>query len=260
MDMPSSLKTEQSSIRHRARSILRAVLDIGFPPNCIACRISLIDVEDDVFLCPDCLEEIPRFDGPTCQRCGDRLPVTQPECCRSCQERHLHFDSVAAIGPYEGLLRQLILETKQVQGESIAMTLARLAGRWLGSQLAAQESDVVVPIPMHWSRRIVRRTNGPEVVGQVVARFLGIPCASRMLRRRRKTNRQFALPRSKRFPNVHDAFVQRASYHLEDARVLLVDDILTTGATCDDAARVLRAAGAERVNVLVLARTLPMES
>ncbi|MBN1853632.1 MAG: hypothetical protein JW829_12950, partial [Pirellulales bacterium] len=122
------------------------------------------DVKDDVFLCPACLEKLPRFDGPTCQRCGDRLPVTQTEHCPSCQGRQWHFDTVVAIGPYEGLLRQLILETKRVQGEFVAMTLARLAGRWLGSQLADQELDVVVPIPMHWSRRIVRRTNGPEVV------------------------------------------------------------------------------------------------
>ena len=137
------------------------------------------------------------------------------------------------------------------------MTLARLALRRLRPRLTTERVDVVVPVPMHWSRRAVRRTNAAEIVGQIVARSLGVPCASRMLRRRRNTMPQFTLPRSERFPNVRDAFVQRTSYHLRDARVLLVDDILTTGATCSDASRALRTVGAVHVDVLALARSLP---
>lgn len=194
-----------------------------------------------------------------CRKCGRPTPVDlpAPDQCTACSGKRLHFDTVISLGPYEGLLRELILETKQAKGEPVAMALAGLALRRLRWRLIAQDIDVIVPIPMHWGRRMVRQTNAPEIIGQVAATSLGIPCAPKLLRRRRNTLPQFTLPQSERFPNVRDAFRQRASYHLEEANVLLIDDILTTGATCSEASRALRAAGARHISVLVLARTLP---
>ena len=160
------------------------------------------------------------------------------------------------LGRYEGLLRRLILETKQAEGEQVTIVLARFALGRLGHQLAELGADVVVATPMHWRRRVTRGTNGAELMADLVAKYLKVPLAPRILRRRRNTLPQFSLPRGERFLNVRDAFVQRASYHLEAAHVLLVDDILTTGATASVAARTLKANGASRVSLLALARSI----
>lgn len=134
------------------------------------------------------------------------------------------------------------------------MALTRLLMEVHRARLTDYRADVVVPMAMHWSRRMVRGVNGPEISAEVVAGELGVPMARRLLVRRRKTRRQFNLSPPQRFRNVRQAFGVSAGYHLDAARVLLVDDILTTGATCSEAARVLRGAGAEEVGVAVLAR------
>jgi predicted amidophosphoribosyltransferase len=103
---------------------------------------------------------------------------------------------------------------------------------------------------------VVHRTNSAAVLAEVIARRLRLPLAERLLRRRRATVRQSELTPAQRWENVRRAFSVRAGYHLEKARVLVVDDILTTGATCSEAARTLRRAGAERVTAVVAARAI----
>jgi predicted amidophosphoribosyltransferase len=107
---------------------------------------------------------------------------------------------------------------------------------------------------MHWRRRVRRGVNGAELLAERVACRLRVPLANRLLRRRRHTLPQSSLPRSERLENVRDAFVKRLAYHLEAAHVLLIDDILTTGSTCSEAARALKRGGAAQVTVAVVAR------
>jgi predicted amidophosphoribosyltransferase len=123
-------------------------------------------------------------------------------------------------------------------------------------RLTALKPDVVVPIPLHWRRRLVHRTNSAALLAEVLAARLHVPLAEGLLQRRRHTVRQFDLTPPQRWENVRRAFGVRAGYHLTSAHVLLVDDILTTGATCSEAARALRKAGAERVTIAVVARAI----
>jgi ComF family protein len=111
-----------------------------------------------------------------------------------------------------------------------------------------------VPIPMHWTRRIGRGINNPDVLAQCLAKSLGIPLRRDILVRRVNTTPQAALPPSKRFENLHGAFRVRRPQAADGARVLLVDDVLTTGATCSEAAKMLKRAGAAAVFVAVVAR------
>jgi ComF family protein len=143
---------------------------------------------------------------------------------------------------------------KRPTGEGLAIAVAHLLADHTGSQLVEFEPDVVVPIPMHWTRRLVRGTNSAETLAEVLARRGRLPIARRLLVRLRKTLPQFNLHPGERVRNIRGAFRVRAGYHLDAARVLLVDDILTTGATCSEASRVLLAAGAAQTTVAVVAR------
>jgi ComF family protein len=123
------------------------------------------------------------------------------------------------------------------------------------TQLASLRPDVVVPIPMHWQRRWKRKTNSPDLLADRLGRFLRVPVLDRALRPCRNTLQHKYLPHHERFRNIRGAYRLAARHSLQGARVLLVDDVLTTGATCNEAAKLLKNhGGAETVAVAVLAR------
>ena len=134
------------------------------------------------------------------------------------------------------------------------MAMGRLLVQRFRDALEPLKLDVVVPVPMHWTRRLVRGTNSPEVMGRVVARQLGIVFGPRALRRQRRTRKLADLSRQERKRTLRNAFSVAHGCDFAAARVLLVDDVLTTGTTCDTAARVLKKGGAAEVTVLVAAR------
>jgi len=153
-------------------------------------------------------------------------------------------------------MRELLLRMKPAEGDALSLAMGRLLFRIRGEQLAKIGADVIAPIPLHWRRRLAHRTNSAAVLAEVLSSKLGLPRADGLLRRSRYTWRQFDLNPPKRWENVRQAFAVRAGYHLRAAHVLVVDDILTTGATCSEAAKALKNAGATRVTVVVVARAL----
>ncbi len=215
------------------------------------------EVHDGVMLCPDCRAELALIEWPVCRRCAAPVPATDGVelACNHCREDKLRFTRTVALGSYEGRLRHLIMRMKIDRNELIARTLAELAWRKAGAELAALNVDVVTAVPMHALRRWKRGTNPPRAIAERLAEKLGVPAAAGMLRLNRNVGVQVGLSRSARFRNVAGEMRVGKTYHLESARVLLVDDILTTGATCSEASRVLRRAGAVDVAVFVLART-----
>ncbi|HEY2761822.1 MAG TPA: phosphoribosyltransferase family protein, partial [Pirellulales bacterium] len=221
----------------------------------------------DCFFCESCLDQIEFFSDPVCDLCGAPVPFArrtkesdgnakrkQQVGCYRCRGRRLWFDRTIALGHYGGLLRDLVLRMKAGTGDGVSLAMGRLMMERCGERLAACQADVIAPIPLHWRRRIVHRTNSAAVLAEVLSAKLGVPRADGLLRRTRSTLRQFDLNPPKRWENVRRAFAVRAGYHLRAAHVLLVDDILTTGATCSEAAKALMAAGAARVTVAVVVR------
>jgi ComF family protein len=154
-------------------------------------------------------------------------------------------------------LRDAVLRMKSQHEEPLMAAMGGLLANRFGEELRLLRPDVVMPIPMHWTRRLVRGTNGPEQIGQIVARNLGFEFGPRALRRARRTRKLGTLTRQERKRTMRDAFAVAKGCHFGGARVLLVDDVLTTGTTCDTAARVLKKAGAAEVFVLVAARAYP---
>ncbi|RIK75596.1 MAG: amidophosphoribosyltransferase [Planctomycetota bacterium] len=238
----------------RARS---ATADLLFPPACIACSTQCVAHFSDLMLCDACRGRLPLIDWPVCTRCAAPVPEAAGVrlACNHCRGDRLRFERTIALGSYEGLLRDLIVRMKTDRSEVVAHTLLELAWRELADALRALPADVVTAVPSSPWRRWRRGTNPPATLAQRLAEKLGIPAATAMLQLRRNVPPQVGLSRSARFRNLSGEMAVRPTYHLQDARVLLVDDILTTGATCTEAARVLKLAGAAEVTVFVLGRT-----
>ena len=237
----------------RLRRCLNTGLDLVYPPACVLCQTPL-ETDDCIHLCEQCRGDL--IDRRSaCERCGGAAPpATTGANCPHCQHARLHFDSVVRLGRYEGLLRTAVLrmKTEANPGQAIAL------GDWLfdlrGERLRAMNVEAVVPVPMHWSRRIRRGVNSPHLVAERLATHLQVPLAADLLVRQRRTAIQARLPASRRKANVRGAFRVRPHDDLPGARLLLVDDVMTTGATVNEAAKVLKKAGAEAVGVAVLAR------
>jgi ComF family protein len=235
------------------RSILRGALQLLFPSVCNVCGRPLADDRDH--FCPSCRSTLLADPSASCPRCAATVGpfAALADGCLECRASRFHFDGAVRLGVYDGLLREVILRLKHFHGEGLAENLAFLWAEHAADRLHGLGVRAVVPVPLHWRRRLTRGYNQSEALARSLAARLGLPCQTRWLRRVRPTPRQTALTRAQRRENVRGAFQPRAGTGLKGQAVLLVDDVMTTGSTCDEAARALRAAGAARVWVDVLA-------
>ncbi len=244
------------------KRIAEGTVDLLFPAACLACHIEL-DASPDgigygIGYCLDCRDEMQRGDWPVCRRCAARVPEIPGTVtvCAHCREEKLWFDQAFALGEYGGLLRDQVLAMKTDRSERLAAAIGQWMAARLGDELRALQADAIVPVPMHAWRRLARGTNPPAAMAVMLGRELGLPVISRGLARRRNSQPQVGLSRSARFRNIRGEIRVRKSYSLDAPHLLLVDDTLTTGATCSEAARMLKRAGTAKVTVVVAARTL----
>ena len=237
---------------------LRTALDAVLPPRCLSCGIV---VEDAGTLCGTCWTGLTILSPPCCACCGFPFPyaVSDGTLCVSCSQARPVFDRARAVFRYDDASRPLVLGFKHADETHAAPAY----GRWLaraGSELIA-EADLIAPVPLHRWRLLMRRYNQSALLAAVVARIGGRRLAVDLLVRRRHTPRQGRLSRLGRHRNVRGAFALHPSWQdeLPGKRVLLVDDVLTTGATVEECGRVLRRHGAVGVDVLTLARVVRVQ-
>ncbi len=206
------------------------------------------------WLCDDCQAAVTADDALTCPRCSSTVGphVDATDGCPRCRSRRVRFDGAIRLGVYDGRLRLAVLALKHAGGEPLAEHLGRAWAAKRGEQLTVPPPTVVVPVPLHWLRRFHRGYNQSAAIARGVATGLSLPCAN-PLRRVRATPYQTARSATERAANVRDAFRLRVGAVVRGERVLLVDDVLTTGATADACAGVLLATGAAQVRVAVLA-------
>jgi len=250
-------------------SVVRAACgraaDLLFPPNCVLCAIPL--GSDDrrvigIHLCNRCISDLTTSDSLPCKRCARPLPKGRQgdsSGCPNCRGKRVHFDRTHALGVYGGMLRDGILQMKQATGESLTLAMGHLLGEHLSRNIADAPSHIV-SVPTHWTRRLGRKVNCPEILLESVATRLGLRGCPRLLRCRRKTNKQGTLLPRERLANVRGAYRVSAGYVITGAKVLLVDDVMTTGATANEIAKILRRAGAASVEVAVVARGVGFDS
>ena len=243
-------------VRRAANDLMRACRDLLYPPRCVHCDADLPDHDRAWLLCGDCLAKLGPAMWHGCRRCGGELLEGRPapDRCPSCQDTKLWFDSVTPLGGYHAGLRDVVLSMKRTSHDALTTAMGQLLVQRRREHLADVRADMVVPIPMFWGRRLHRGKNSPEMLARCLAESLGVPMRPSILVRLRNTLPQAGLAPSRRFQNVHGAFRVRRPDAVRGARVLLVDDVLTTGATCSEAARMLKQAGATMVAVAVVAR------
>lgn len=233
------------------RQVLYAVSDLLWPRRCYLCGGQFSEDPNPDCFCPACLSALTTDPHQTCPRCASTVgPHTDTtDGCPRCRTEKFPFDAAVRLGPYDGVLRDGILRAKDSEG--VAETLGRVWGQSRREQLLTLSMNAIVPIPLHWRRRWSRGFNQSEAVARGLATVLGWPLLAFAVRRTRATPKQVGVSRAERLRNVDGAFAPARL--LTGLRVLLVDDVLTTGATASAACRAIRKAGAAQVTVGVLA-------
>jgi len=260
-----SLKLDATSARASALASLaaalsafggaaRAALDVIYPPTCLACRRA---VDGGEALCPPCWRAMRFIERPYCDRLGtpfeqDLGPgLLSPQAIADPPV----YRRARAVARFEdGPARQLVHRLKYGDRGEVAAPLARWMAR-AGAEVLA-DADLIVPMPLHPSRLLQRQFNQAALLAQGVAKASQKRCALAALRRVKATRSQVGLTRAQRAENVQGAFRAAEGADLKNRNVLLVDDVLTSGATANAAARALLRAGALNVDVLVFARVV----
>ncbi len=236
---------------HRWFSGISALLDLLLPPACAFCGQSL-ESPAHPQLCGECRADIPALVSPCCRRCALPYPAEDgtDHLCQSCLMQPPPFSRVVAAGVYDGALRSAIHRFK-FQG---AVGLDRPLGHLLAHQLDQRGAgyDLIAPVPLHPSRLRQRTYNQSLLLGRELSRLTSLPVRADLLQRVRPTLPQQGLSAEDRRRNLRGAFT--VSKPLRGERVLLVDDVFTTGATARECCARLLAAGAGEVSVAVLAR------
>jgi ComF family protein len=227
-----------------------------FPPRCVCCDVELLEADGPWPLCTDCLARLAPSAWHGCRRCGGEVLEGgfSPTRCLLCNNLSLRFDAAVALGSYHAGLGEVVLRMKRPSRNALSLAMGRLLAERRRAELLELQANVIVPIPMFWARRLGRGINNPDVLAGCLGQSLGIPVRRHVLIRHRNTLPQARLPPSRRVENVRGAFRIRRPDAVRGAHVLLVDDVLTTGATCSEAAKMLKQAGAARVAVAVVAR------
>jgi len=233
--------------------LLQSAVSLLYPPGCTICAKSIRAGE---YLCDQCETKAVRIVAPFCQKCSEPFEgsITNTFACANCAHRTIYFDAAVAAYRGRGIVRQIIHEFKY--GRQIY--LRHLVGRWLNSalddeRLRQSHFDVIVPVPLHPTRRRERGFNQASLLAELLSAQTSIP-AKPLLERTRYTTTQTALDRSERMENLHNAFRLRKNADVRGLRVLLVDDVLTTGSTLNECARILKRASAFSVHAATAAR------
>lgn len=274
---------------------LQDALELLYPSRCMRCERFLCEsrLEEEehrgVFLCEECLKEIVPPHGKTfCPLCGcfflgstdispkhtpsgETVPGVTPapsrKRCVHCPKQGFLFSQVIPLGEYEFTLRDAILEMKEERSGFQATHFSRLLFQLRRSQLEDFSPELILPVPMHFSRRFSRGVNSPEHIAETLGKSLNVSVYKDVIMRKKATKPQFSLNPEQRAKNVSGVFGLRTrsfrSRFLSDPirtiagkRVLLVDDILTTGTTANEISRVLLQHGAAEIAVTVLGKSL----
>src|SRR5438045_9194284 len=233
--------------------LLTAITSLLYPPVCAICRAN---IGGGQHLCDQCDAKAVRIVAPFCQTCSEPFEgaIIGAFTCANCAHRTIHFDAAVAAYRSRGIVREIILAFKY--GRHIY--LRHLVAYWLCAalddpRLRSHRFDVIIAVPLHPARERERGFNQASVLAELLAVHVSLPFR-RLLERIRHTTTQTALDRAERMENLHNAFRLRKNADVRGLRVLLIDDVLTTGSTLNECARVLKRAGAISVHAAPAAR------
>ncbi len=225
--------------------MLKIIADILSPRVCVGCR------SEGSWCCENCAAMITREPNVTCLGCVRVSP--NGTTCDLCRPK-LELDSVTAIAPYKDIIIQRLIHlVKYAPARDVASAFGTLLARVQIPHNVSDTAPIIVPVPLHWRREMERGFNQSRLLAASVANIISGDVIDAVVRARR-TNSQVELAHEQRGANVEGAFVCREPSKVRGRNVLLIDDVVTTGATMGECARALRAAGARSVHGFALAR------
>ena len=245
------------TVKTIAQNWLNVGLGFLYPEICQICGEEHATAREG-FVCRHCWTQVRFIRPPFCERCGLPYPgdLTAPFECTNCREMKLHFSSARSAVVAHGIVREAIHRFKYQRALWFEPFLADLLIRVAKSALAEQSWDFIVPVPLHPLKHREREFNQAERLASHLSAATGIPLNNKLLRRVMPTATQTLLTREQRAVNMSGAFVADRNARLDGERIVLVDDVFTTGATTSACAKALRAAGAGDVCVWTVARGL----
>lgn len=255
------LRNFASRIRPLIGEVVDSLAALVFPAPCRICEATLI-AAGRIPVCRECLDALRPLSGPACQQCGRPFTsalagaVATP-LCHACRRGVYSFDLARSWGPYDDSMARAITLLKYQAVTPLAGWFALRLAECVAREPEAFAVDVIVPVPLDSTRQRERGFNQAELIGRPLARRLHVPLRSYLLVRTRPRPAKLRLTRRERWTTVRGAYGIREGRRVDKLRVLLVDDVFTTGATLDACARALRLAGAARVIGLTVARVAP---
>jgi competence protein ComFC len=232
-----------------------AAIGFFYPEICQYCRQERA-TPDEGFICAECRKNLKWIEAPFCDRCG--LPfsgdISTVFVCSNCNDLTLHFRKARSAVLFEEIIVEVIHRYKYNQALWFERFLANCLVERAAPELRKEPWDVIVPVPLHPRKEKEREFNQAERLARQLSRASGIPMSKRILRRVEPTRTQTRLTRKERLENVRKAFALFPGTHLNGQRIVLIDDVFTTGATSSSCAKVLRDAGAADVCVWTVAR------
>ncbi len=236
------------------KSILSGLADLVFPRHCILCRQYHPRTALDP-VCPSCRNSLPWNTPPFCARCSRHLQaVSEESLCPSCRQNPPRFDEAWALLRYESTARDILQHFKFHNKTSLRHTFTTMLAYFINQySLRFPNAAAVIPMPLHPVRLRERGYNQAGLLAESAAHILGLPCRYDILERTRATPRQSELDAKERWTNIKGAFRIKPLADITGSTIILVDDIVTTGATASEAAGTLKDAGASRVIIISLA-------
>jgi len=253
--LPSARSVFEVAERHAA-SCWRVVLDAVVPPVCLGCRRPLSEPRT---LCGACWRDLELITPPLCPITGSPLAYDAGPGARSREAlwNHPLYDRARAAAVFDDMSRRLVHELKYRDVPGVATLMARLMAPAVRD--VTDGADMLVPMPLHPRRLAARRFNQAAMIAARLSPLVNVPVELDVVRRTRHTRQQVGLSRDERANNLHQAFAVSDPSRVEGRAVVLVDDVLTTGASVDAIALALKEAGARSVGVAVFARVVPSD-
>jgi len=236
---------------------LHEISDALFPPLCIACKEVLTHEEEKAF-CISCSEQISYTSESRCPICGVTFPDSPAgdHWCGSCLEERPIYTFARAAVSYGGVVHDAILQFKYGGSITRGAALAALLADFKFSDVDWPSFDLIIPVPLHMRRLRKRGFNQSLILARALGKKHHLPVDFSLLKRQKMTQTQTGLDRKEREQNIRGAFAVAHPEKIAGQNIILVDDVLTTGATVNECARVLQKAGAARVAVITLARVM----
>ena len=236
------------------RSMGNVLLNLIYPLRCPLCR-RFLDASGGGYFCPRCSAKIKMLTPSTCRGCAK--PFFEKESfCLECRDRKFYYEKVVAAAIYDGVIRRSIHLLKYARKTALAKPLGALLTERVSRLDRVDQIDLAMPVPLHKRQLRRRGFNQAEILSRSCGQRLAIPVSTGNLIKTKSTLSQSVLKRDERFKNIEGAFLVKKPSDIKGKNILLIDDVLTTGATLNECARTLKRAGAEKIIAMAIARGL----